>query len=97
MSLSEKELEVESLNVLSLFHQRIEIEAKNLIEDPCVLELEVECVEDVEKLTRTAIVAHEAQQPEAAMYVLDKQLDALKETLSRIKFYLGELEEIIPQ
>jgi len=97
MSLSEKELEVESLNVLSLFHQKIEIRPKNLIEDPCLLEVEEECEEDAEKITRAVIVAHEAQQPEDAMYVLDKQLDALKETLSRIKFYLGELEEIIPQ
>ena len=42
-------------------------------------------------------VVTESQIPDQSIYVLEKQLSNLRGSLSRIKFYLGDLEDLIPR
>lgn len=53
--------------------------------------------EEIELLTpRRFDIVTETQFPDQSMYVLDKQLQTLKESLNRIRFYLGDVDSLIP-
>lgn len=38
----------------------------------------------------------EAQFPDHSMYILEKQLQSLKESLQRMRFYLGDIDDLLP-
>ena len=37
------------------------------------------------------------QFPDQSIYILDQQLSGLKETMSRLKFYLSDLDDLLPR
>jgi hypothetical protein len=46
---------------------------------------------------RVSLRVNENQFPDQSLYILDEQLSQLRTKINRIKFYLGELDEIIPR
>lgn len=55
-----------------------------------------EAVEEVLIGPRRDLVL-ETHFPDQSMYILDKQLQSLKESLKRIKFYLGDVDDLLPR
>ena len=47
--------------------------------------------------TTERLLVSESQFPDQSMYVLCEQLKALRERLERIKFYLGDLDDLLPR
>lgn len=95
MNLSGKEqVNVNPVNVVSLFGKSA---PEVVIEDPMETLLE-EAGSDT--LERRDVIARklvdENQFPDQSMYILEDQLKNLRSSLSRIKFYLGELDDILP-
>jgi hypothetical protein len=95
---SREQVEVNKLNVVSLFRETSNEEV--IMNDP-LTELLIEAGEAEEILERpqirTARVVNENLFPDQSMYVLDEQIANLRSSLNRIKFYLGEIEEILPR
>lgn len=93
----QEQVEVNKLNVVSLFKQTNE---ELIMNDP-LTELLNEAGENEELLERTQVrtarVVNENAFPDQSMYILEEQLSNLRGSLNRIKFYLGELDEIIPR
>lgn len=46
---------------------------------------------------RNAKVVNEDQFPDQSMFTLEEQLQNLRSTLNRIKFYASEMEDLIPR
>ncbi len=92
------EVEARNVNVVSLFGTTPVIEDKSMI-DPLETLLEEAALAD-EIVTRSEVVArkivNENQFPDQSMYVLDEQLKNLKTSLSRLKYYIGELDDLLP-
>lgn len=42
-------------------------------------------------------IVREDHFPDQGMYILDQQLQALKENLARIKYYLSDLDDLLPR
>lgn len=98
MNVNEREqVEVNKLNVVSLFKEASE---SIIVTDPLVDLLAEAQVED-EVLTkahvRNAKVVSEDQFPDQSMFTLEEQLQSLRSTLNRIKFYMGEMDDLIPR
>ncbi len=50
------------------------------------------------KLERTdRLMVSETQFPDQSMFTLDQQLGALKDSISRMKFYLLDLDDLLPK
>jgi hypothetical protein len=90
---------MENMNVLPLFDSI-------LITPPAELEgllheglrsndPEAEMPEQVGQIKR--LVATEAQFPDHSMVVLNRQLNSLEESLARLKFYLADLDDLLPR
>lgn len=52
--------------------------------------------DESEHFTERRDLVLESHYPEQSMYILDKQLESLKESLKRIRFYLGDVDDLIP-
>lgn len=93
-----EEAQVETLNVVSLWKTQ---EHAEVIQNDPLTDLILEAAIEDEVLetahVRTARLVNENQFPDQSMYILDEQLMNLRTNLKRIKFYLGELDEIIPR
>ena len=62
-----------------------------------LLETETILVEE-KKLERSdRLMVSESQFPDQSMFTLDRQLSQLKESLSRTKFYLLDLDDLLPK
>jgi hypothetical protein len=87
----------EEMNVVSLFRKMSD---ESIISDP-LTELLNECdLEDPLDATpalEVRRVVSQNQFPDQAMYVLEDQLRSLKSSLNRIKFYLAEVEDLLPR
>jgi len=86
-------------NVLPLF-STIEIENLEQHSDPLqdlLLEAEAEAWTDapVKKVATGLVTAN--QFPDQSMIILEKQLVELKETMARLKFYLSDLDDLLPR
>jgi hypothetical protein len=94
---SREQAEVNKLNVVSLFK---ESNADLIMKDPLTeLMKEAEIQDEVLEVShvRMAKIVNENQFPDQSMYILEEQLSNLRSSLNRIKFYLEELDEIIPR
>lgn len=86
----------QAVNVVQLFGLKME-EVSDL--DPMaelLKEAGVEMVEAPLKVERRILVS-ENSFPDQSMYVLDQQLSKLKESVGRIKFYLSDLDDLLPR
>lgn len=98
MSLRSKEqVEKETVNVVSLFGS---LNQEVLISDPLSdLIKESEIKDEILKPenVRPRKVVSENNFPDQSLFILEEQLANLKSSLNRMKFYLGELEDILPR
>lgn len=90
--------EAQAVNVLPLF-ETVEVV---LIADPLEeLLAEAYTPDDAEEdevvVERRRDLVLESHFPDQSMYVLDKQLQVLKDSLNRIKFYLGDIDDLLPR
>jgi ATP-dependent Lon protease len=93
------QVEQNSINVISLFGNLDQDILQNdpmseLLEEAMILDTEEETVEL--ELTPRKVV-NENQFPDQSMYILEEQLSNLKTSLNRMRFYLGDLEDMIPR
>ena len=94
MNAGSDKVETESINVLALFSQMNE---EILIQDSLETLLEEAQIQNTEPLkTSVRVVVQENQFPEQSLFTLEEQLKNLKSNMNRIKFYLGELDDILP-
>lgn len=98
MSLRGKEQVVnEPVNVVSLFGS---INPDIVVNDPLAdLIKESEIEETVLKAeeVRPRKVVSENLFPDQSLFILEDQLKTLKSSLDRMKYYLGELEDVLPR
>lgn len=98
MNLNRREpAQVEDVNVVSLFGNFSQSESilndplRDLIEEA---QIEDEVLLEEEVSPRKLVTMN--QFPEDSMFILEDQLSNLKSSLNRMKFLLGELEDILP-
>lgn len=89
-----EQAEMNHLNVISLFNG-IETPQFTIGDELDSQDLVIEIPEKNEVKIPRKLVS-ENQFPDQSMYVLDDQLKQLKSKLERLKFYLSELEDILP-
>jgi len=98
MNLSGREqVEADTVNVVSLFSKS---NAEIIINDPLQdlikeSEIEDEVLEASEVRVRNLV--NENQFPDQSIYILEEQLSNLRANLNRIKFYLGDIEDLLPR
>ncbi len=90
------DFEKAQMNVVPLFGGT----STEIIPDPLeTLLLETEIIlSEEKKLAGPSLPVVTAQQfPDQSMFVLDQQLSHLKESVNRIKFYLLDLDDLLPK
>jgi hypothetical protein len=99
MNVNGRELgSIETLKVVSLFEGAPPSEM--LLTDPLgdlILESQIEGELLSATSTCNVRLVDEGQFPDDSIYILEDQLLQLKRRLERIKFYMGELDDIIPR
>ncbi len=83
-------------NVVSLFGGTHE----EMIPDPLeqlLLETETLLVEEKKLVTKNYPVVTASQFPDQSMFVLEQQLGHLKESIGRIKYYMLDLDDLLPK
>ena len=99
-----EQVEADTINVVSLFGRTAEMAStmmdpiQELINEAKLedFDLEIEIEEElVMKAPRK--VVDQNQFPDQSMFTLDEQLAKLRSNLNRIKFYLGDVEDILPR
>ena len=89
------------MNVVSLFGTSMQEEAVGA--DPMQALLDEGQMEDFDlvaetpKVMENRLLVSDNQFPDQSMFVLEQQLNNLKSNLNRIKFYLGDLEDLLPR
>lgn len=98
MNLSGREqVETDTVNVVSLFSKS---NAEIIINDPLEELMEESAIEDdvlETKEVQVRKVVHENQFPDQSIYILEEQLSNLRASLNRIKFYMGDIEDLLPR
>lgn len=98
MNLNRREpAQVEDVNVVSLFGNFSQSET--ILNDPLRDLIEEAQIEDeilIEEEVSPRKLVTMNQYPEDSMFILEDQLSNLKSSLNRMKFILGELEDILP-
>ena len=93
---------IEAGNVVSLFGARIE-RSQDLGSDPLqdlLNEAEAEAFAEAEEavvVRADRVLVSESQFPDQSMYLLEKQLAQLNQTMGRLKFYLSDLDDLLPR
>ena len=93
-----EDLETRPMNVLALFGEMVvpATTGSNIsVEDDA--EFLGEDEEEVVIVAAARKIASENQFPDQSLHILDGQLSSLKESLARIKFYLGDIDDLIPR
>lgn len=99
MNLSGREqVETNTLNVVSLFgqHQNAEI----VMNDPLEELMKESAIEDTvleAQDVKPRMLVNENQFPDQSMYILEEQLSNLRTSLNRIRFYMGDIEDLLPR
>ena len=89
-------LEKAEMNVVPLFGGI----AEEIIPDPLetlIQETEMLLTEEIKTESRDRMVVSESQFPDQSMFILDHQLGQLKDSISRMKFYLLDLDDLLPK
>ena len=92
---------VEKANVLSLFgglEAELNDPLKDLIQEGNQPDLDLDLELDEMPVTeRKRLLVTENQFPDQSLHILDQQLAELKMNLGRLKFYLGDLDDLLPR
>lgn len=98
MNLSGREqVETDTVNVVSLFSKS---NAEIIISDPLEDLIKESQIEDVvleAAEVKVRKVVNENQFPDQSIYILEEQLSNLRASLNRIKFYMGDIEDLLPR
>lgn len=89
------DVENEKVNVLSLFGNTSEAIIQNDPLTDLIKESEIEDVVLSSDTIRSGKVVNEDLFPDQSLFILEEQLANLRSNLNRIKFYLGELDDIL--
>lgn len=97
-------VEADTVNVISLFGRSPSIETE-MLNDPMADLIQEGSMEDfdlendveikIEVVPRKTVDMN--QFPDQSMFVLEEQLANLRSSLNRIKFYLGDLDDLLPR
>lgn len=95
-------VEADTVNVVSLFGRSI---GSGIISDPMtdliqegeMEDFDLESDEEVKIEMAPRKTVDMNQFPDQSMFVLEEQLASLRSNLNRIKFYLGDLEDLLPR
>ena len=88
---------IENTNILPLF-STIQVEISDPLQD-LLNEAEMEAWEEREEAPITKaprVLVTDKQFPEQSLYTLEQQLDNLNQSLGRLKFYLSDLNDLLP-
>ncbi|NBV99950.1 MAG: hypothetical protein EBR67_10695 [Proteobacteria bacterium] len=91
MNLIEKTETLQDLNILSLFNETL----KDSLDQESEESEDLEALSEVQSAPIVPRVA-ESMFPDQSLFVLEEQLKAIKSNLSRIKFYMGDINDLIP-
>ena len=96
MNLENKPEAAEVENVVPLFSNMevtlpIDALSELIAEGLPITEVEESCMEETSRM-----LVRENQFPDQSMYVLDQQIAGLRERLDRLKFYLADLDDLLP-
>lgn len=98
MNLSSREqVEADTVNVVSLFGKS---NAEIIINDPLEDLIKESALEDVvleASEVKARKLVDENHFPDQSVYILEEQLSNLRASLNRIKFYLGDIEDLLPR
>ena len=84
-------------NVVPLFRGGLSEESIPDLLESLLLETEAILIEE-KKLERSdRLIVSSSQFPDQSMFTLDQQLGQLKESLGRMKFYLLDLDDLLPK
>jgi hypothetical protein len=89
----------DTVNVVSLFGN-IPQTSELIFDDPLENLIQEAMIEDevlTPKEVRVRKVVSENQFPDQSMYTLEEQLANLRSSLNRIKFYLGDIDDLLPR
>lgn len=92
MNLIEKTETLQDLNILSLFNKTVQDSLDQVGEENEELSTDISELKNALNFPRV----NETMFPDQSLFVLEKQLKALKSNLSRIKFYMGDINDLIP-
>lgn len=88
-------MDAENLKVISLFKKMDTIESSLDPIEELVEELGLEEISETRTLVERNVVT-ENHFPDQSLHILDEQLKSLKKRLNRMKFYMGELDDLLP-
>lgn len=99
-----EQVEADTVNVVSLFGRTAEMAStmmdpiQELINEAKLedFDLEIEIEEEL-MMKAPRKVVEQNQFPDQSMFTLQEQLSNLRSSLNRIKFYLGDVEDILPR
>lgn len=99
-----EQTQMTSMNVVSLFNRSMEtVEIENDPMKVLLQEGELSLDEDFELLgaktqkDENRKVVQLDQFPDQSIYILDEQLKKLRTSLNRIRFYLGDMDDLLPR
>lgn len=100
-----EQVEADTVNVVSLFGRTAEMAStmmdpiQELIKEAKMedFDLEIEIEEEKSVVMAPRKVVDQNQFPDQSMFTLQEQLSNLKSSLNRIKFYLGDVEDLLPR
>jgi hypothetical protein len=97
MNLSGNSQMNENANVVALF-SHVQVEIPDPLQE-LLIEAESQAWEAEEPVMAKAdrLLVSAEQFPDQSLFILDKQLASLKESMSRLKFYLSDLDDLLPR
>ena len=85
-----------NMNVLSLFSSN-QIEMPDSLQE-LLREAELDAWKEEEEIVQVKrLLVTETQFPDHSMFVLEQQLANLTQSLGRLRFYLGDLDDLLPR
>lgn len=93
-----EQVERDPLNVVSLFGGA-DLNHEALQSDPLTDLIQESLIDDSEPeliAVRSRNVVTESQFPDQSLHILDQQLKSLRSNMNRIRFYLDDVEDLLP-
>lgn len=97
-----EQVEVDTVNVVSLFGRSAEMNImmdpiQELIKESKLEDFDLEIEVEAQVVAAPRKVVEKDQFPDQSMFTLEEQLKRLRSNLNRIKFYLNDIEDLLPR